>query len=212
MERRMRKYVLLGLVVLVVSGCSITQTVNPVGNLATSEVCIIENSQVREGFLPELKNVLQTKNAQVYVLGSDATTSSCPIVLTYIARWKWDLAMYMSYAEINVYRDGQVVGNALYDATSGGGRMDKFIDAEPKIRELVNQLFPSNFPDVPGSREVINGKATVHDSNSGDANNGETESKPDLYDELKKLDELRKSGILTDEEFDVQKRKLLDET
>jgi len=70
----MRKYVLLGLAVFVVSGCSITQTVNPVGNLATSEACIIESPQVREGFLLELKNVLQTKNAQVHVLGSDATT------------------------------------------------------------------------------------------------------------------------------------------
>jgi hypothetical protein len=208
----MRKYVLPGLAALVVSGCSITQTVNPVENLATNEVCIIESPQVREGFLPELKNVLQAKNAQVHVLGSDATTTSCPTVLTYIARWKWDLAMYMSYAEINVYRNGQAVGKALYDATSGGGRLDKFIDSEPKIRELVNELFPSNFPDIPGSREVINGKATVSDSNNRDANSSETESKPDLYDELKKLDELRKSGILTDEEFDVQKRKLLDET
>ena len=208
----MRKYVLLGLAVLVASGCSITQTVDPVGNLATSEVCIIESPQVREGFLPELKNALQIKNAQVHVLDSGATTSSCPVVLTYIARWKWDLAMYMSYAEINVYRDGQAVGKALYDATSGGGRMDKFIDAEPKIRELVNELFPSNFPDIPGSREVISGKATVSDPNSTDANNGETESKPNLYDELKKLDELRKSGLLSDEEFDIQKRKLLDDT
>ena len=207
----MHKNVLLGLAALVASGCSITQTVNPVGNLATNEVCIIESPQVREGFLPELKNVLQTKNAQVHMLDSNATISSCPIVLTYIARWKWDLAMYMSYVEINVYRDGQAVGKALYDATSGSGRMDKFIDAEPKIRELVNELFPSNFPDVPGSREGINGKAIVSDPNNKNADNGDPALAPNLYDELKKLDELRKSGILTDEEFDVQKRKLLDE-
>ena len=32
----------------------------------------------------------------------------------------------------------------------------------------------------------------------------------DLYSELKKLDELRKQGILTDQEFDAQKKKLLE--
>jgi len=32
----------------------------------------------------------------------------------------------------------------------------------------------------------------------------------DVYDELKKLDELRKSGIITDQEFDAQKKKILE--
>jgi hypothetical protein len=32
----------------------------------------------------------------------------------------------------------------------------------------------------------------------------------DLYTEILKLDELRKRGLLTDAEFDAQKKKLLD--
>jgi hypothetical protein len=32
----------------------------------------------------------------------------------------------------------------------------------------------------------------------------------DLYSEILKLDELRKRGLLTDAEFDAQKKKLLD--
>jgi hypothetical protein len=48
----------------------------------------------------------------------------------------------MSYSKIVVYSNGAKVGEAIYDATRGGGRLDKFIDAEPKIRELVEQLFP----------------------------------------------------------------------
>ena len=53
--------------------------------------------------------------------------------------------MYLSFVEIEVFQDGQATGKALYDATKGSGRTDKFIDAEPKIRELVNELFPSSF-------------------------------------------------------------------
>jgi Short C-terminal domain len=30
------------------------------------------------------------------------------------------------------------------------------------------------------------------------------------YDEIKKLDELRKAGLITDQEFDAQKKKILE--
>jgi len=128
--------------------CTITQTVDPVTQIDSNEVCIIEDPAVREGFLPELEKVLRDKNATIRRLELSAKRSECPIVVTYTARWSWDLAMYMSYAEIVVYQDGTPAGKALYDATKGGGRMDKFVDAEPKIRELVNELFPGQFPEV----------------------------------------------------------------
>ena len=38
---------------------------------------------------------------------------------------------------------------------------------------------------------------------------GKTDSKPDLYTELIKLDELRRRGILTEEEFQMLKKRLL---
>ncbi len=51
------------------------------------------------------------------------------------------------------------------------------------------------------SRKKYSGELTV---------NQDSESKPDLYAELIKLDDLRKKGILTDEEFEEQKQRLLD--
>ena len=38
----------------------------------------------------------------------------------------------------------------------------------------------------------------------------EDDDKPDLYSELMKLEDLRQRGILTDEEFEAQKKKLLE--
>jgi hypothetical protein len=38
------------------------------------------------------------------------------------------------------------------------------------------------------------------------------EKKPDLYTELTKIDELRKRGLLTDAEFEEQKKRLLEKT
>lgn len=59
-------------------------------------------------------------------------------------------------------------------------------------------LLPS--PTVIETKETVSGD--VHTKN-------DTVSKPDLYTELTKLDDLRKKGIITNEEFESEKRKLL---
>ncbi|PSL16650.1 hypothetical protein CLV44_10148 [Marinobacterium halophilum] len=50
------------------------------------------------------------------------------------------MALYMSFAEIQIHKDGMLQGQALYDSTHGGANMGKFIDAENKIKELVGSL------------------------------------------------------------------------
>ncbi len=198
------------------TGCSINQTVDPVGNISSNEICIIENVAVRAGFLPELKNALQAKNLVVSMLNSSATIAECPLVITYVARWSWDLTIYMSYVEIAVFQNGRASGKALYDARSGGARLDKFIDAEPKIRELVNELFPSQYEVIEPRKlageamPVESNPDQIVESSSEALVKNKTRSAPDLYKELLKLDDLRKREIITDEEFDAEKKKLLD--
>ena len=128
-----------------VLGCTIQQTVTPVEKeivVSSSEVCIVENPDVRPGFLEEYRKVLTERGYTIRLLPADAAVGECPLASTYIARWSWDLTIYMSYVRIVVYHDGEQAGEAYYDSTKGSARMDKFVDAEPKIRELVEQLFP----------------------------------------------------------------------
>ena len=141
-----KRAIWLLLVVVVLAACSITQNVKPVtpAALGTREICVRENKSVRESFLEAYKQALESKGLSVRVLDPGAGISACPLLTTYSANWRWDLAMYMAYAEMTVYRDGNEVGKATYDALMGGGRVDKkFIKADEKVRELVNQLFPS---------------------------------------------------------------------
>jgi hypothetical protein len=70
---------------------------------------------------------------------------------TYTANWRWDLALYMAFAEIIVYAEGTKVGSAVYDSLHGGANMNKFINAEAKIRELVDELFRDFAPTTSGS-------------------------------------------------------------
>jgi hypothetical protein len=130
---------------LTISGCAIQQTINPVPRFEGKEVCIVENLAVtQKGFLETYRQVLSEKGYAVKLLPAAATVTECPVTSTYTANWRWDLALYMAYANIQVYNNGQLAGSATYDSTRGGANMNKFIKGEVKITELVNQLFPRN--------------------------------------------------------------------
>lgn len=128
------------LATILLSACSITQNIEPAEISKGSELCIIENPDVRDGFLKEYRSVLSSKGIPHKVVSENSVPSSCEWTSTYVARWSWDLSLYMSYAEIKVFHNGSLDGEAKYDSTKGGANMSKFIDAEPKIRELINQL------------------------------------------------------------------------
>lgn len=138
----MKKILAASMLASLMTGCAINQTVAPVANLSDKEVCIVESPKVNKGFLEAYKNTLGSKGYSVRVLPESSSLVECPITSTYMAHWRWDLAMYMAYAEIKVYSHGKPAGSALYDSTRGGGNMNKFIKADKKVEELVNQLFP----------------------------------------------------------------------
>lgn len=135
---------------LAISGCSIKQNVTPATLAAptSNEICMIPDRGLREGFHTAYREQLQQKGFIVSEKQPGTSTSACPLTTAYTANWAWDLAMYMVYADIRVFQDGRQVGHANYDAKMGGGRMDKFIDAENKIAELTSQLFPAGAPRV----------------------------------------------------------------
>ena len=144
------------LLIAVTSGCSIKQTVKPVDFSGQAmEVCILRNEDVRQGFLDAYTGALTDKNVKVRLLPGTASLNECATTSTYKAHWAWDLALYMRYAEIKVYRSAALVGEAVYDATWGGGRLGKFINAENKIRELVDELFST------GQRAHVSSGASV---------------------------------------------------
>jgi hypothetical protein len=125
------------------AGCSITQQVKPVADPPGKEICIVESPAVRAGFIDAYRRSLSARGFTVRMLPTGADVATCPMTSTYNARWSWDLALYMSYAELRVYGNGKPVGEATYDSTRGGGNMNKFIEADKKIDELVSLLFPS---------------------------------------------------------------------
>ncbi|MFV7772362.1 MULTISPECIES: Sbal_3080 family lipoprotein [Shewanella] len=136
----MKKIFLVFTVLMMTTACSIKQRVDPVQVGRSDEVCIQKNPDVRQGFLAEVEKVLTEKQIKYRVLEQLDAAQQCEWTATYTANWAWDLALYMVYAEIKVFHQGRLDGEAIYDARRGGANMNKFIDAEPKIRELIEEL------------------------------------------------------------------------
>ncbi|HET7730167.1 MAG TPA: Sbal_3080 family lipoprotein [Usitatibacter sp.] len=136
------KLALLGASAVFAAGCAITQKVQPVTVADITQLCVKRNPAVMmDGFIGELESQLRAKGMQVRVFDG-ARPSECRHHLEYTANWRWDLAMYLVYAELRVYESDLLVGQANYDARGGGGRMDKFGATAEKLRPLIDQLFP----------------------------------------------------------------------
>lgn len=134
------KIAALAVLTFFLSACSITQEIEPAEISKGKELCIIENTDVREGFLTEFKSVLAGRGIANRVVNASSVPADCEWTATYTANWMWDLAIYMAYAEIKIFHNGSLDGQAQYDSRRAGANMGKFIDAEEKIRELVNEL------------------------------------------------------------------------
>lgn len=136
------KFLAIGILAGLLSGCAISQKVNPVAFAGAKEICIVENPAVRASFLTAYTDALHQRGFTTKTLAPSSPVNTCPVTSTYTANWRWDMALYMAYTHIVVYHDGTMVGDATYDARQGGGNMGKFIKADEKIKELVDKLFP----------------------------------------------------------------------
>lgn len=121
---------------LALSACA-TKQVSPVAMLEVKRICIIENPRVKFDFLGAYRRALEERGFQVEVFPEPAPLSVCPVISRYTANWRWDLVLYLAYAELRVYNNQQPAGRAVFNA-----RSSRFITTEGKIKELVDELFP----------------------------------------------------------------------
>jgi hypothetical protein len=75
------------LLMALLPGCAITQHVNPAKVSAGTEICVLENPAVREGFLEALKDSVVASGYRYRQLPPTAKTDECPVALTYVGRW-----------------------------------------------------------------------------------------------------------------------------
>jgi hypothetical protein len=133
----------LALALALAAGCSIVTHVDPVPEGAIPAVCIAENDQVwSKEFLPALRDAFE-RRAIATTVYRDARPADCRYHVGYTASWKWDVAVFLRYAEIAVYDGERLIGQATYDARGAFARLDKFGRTTTKLERLVNELLRS---------------------------------------------------------------------
>lgn len=126
---------------LTLAGCAITQSVKPVAASGLSEICIKNNPQVMmKDFPKELQAQIERKGIKTSTYDGEKP-AACRHHLEFTANWRWDLAMYLVFADLRVYEGGLMVGQATYDAHGGGASFSKFGSTSEKLGPLVDQLF-----------------------------------------------------------------------
>ena len=139
----MKKFIILSCALFLLQACSIKQSISKLPESSMEkmdEICIIENPKVKKSFLPVYTDALKKNGISTKTLAPSSNTADCDFTSTYTALWSWDLVIYMSYAELNIYEKGGLAGNAVYDSRSGSANMGKFIDVDNKVNELVDGM------------------------------------------------------------------------
>jgi hypothetical protein len=135
-------------IVILLSGCVITRDIEPVNkNTKIDKIYIIENPRVHmSGLLPCIEEKLTDMGFATEVIHNKKDVPPNSYSMAYTANWAWDLAMYLTYFRIELMYNNQGMALVCYDATKGGGRLDKFGKTSEIVNPLLEQLLSNARP------------------------------------------------------------------
>ena len=189
------RYLVCLTAVLAASACTSmsVQSVDPALNVR--HICIQENPQVIiDGFVEYLQEDLEQRGISSQVIAQQRPRN-CEYVLSYTARRSWDITTYMSTASLSLTRNGRSVASANYRLRGKGGMsLTKFKSTESKLDDIMDEL--------------LAGYAIVDQEPNADTAD-ESIFSANVDAELAQLEELRRRGVITDEQFADEKQALL---
>ena len=192
---------ILPTLMILLGGCAANQEITRLTMPGPQQVCIVRHEAVKEGVLEAIQQgfeshgiptkvvsgVYEKKHAMWMPRFYIDQVKACDALCFYVANWNWDLASYMYFANIwMATSDGKRLAQATYDAGRVYGP-NKFIIARTKILELMNDML-ADFTTSPTM-------ATPPTESS---------------ERLERLEELRKKGLISEEEYKTKRRDILD--
>ena len=130
--------------VAALSGCAITTSVKPVASAPADAVCIEMN---RDVLVPDLLGVIEAgfKRNGYATQVVDQSPAQCPVRVTYTASRRWDGVSFLSDADISMFRDRELIGQATYQLPAGvfgggGANPNKWKSTAFKIDPLLDQM------------------------------------------------------------------------
>ncbi|KOO14344.1 hypothetical protein AKJ18_13630 [Vibrio xuii] len=138
----MKKLFALGLAVSTLVGCGAPRYSGhsvPDTN-QKPEVVIVKDNATRSGFLATMEQWLQEHEYTYTVVPEQSQHDLDKLTLEYEGRWSWDLALYLSDADIQAFLSGQRVGKVEFNVPYTANP-NKFGDASERIGYMMDTLF-----------------------------------------------------------------------
>ncbi|MEN7528078.1 MULTISPECIES: Sbal_3080 family lipoprotein [unclassified Cupriavidus] len=110
--------------------------------------CVVTNQVSNNAYVESFIKALRVRNFEVKLLPPNSSMASCPMTAMYVAQRQNYITPFLAAADITVYRNGERVGKAIFNAnrSAGGVNLSNFIPPDMKIEELVDELFPGLKP------------------------------------------------------------------
>jgi hypothetical protein len=133
--------IILVFFIMVLIGCTSIQ-VQPIdSSLNLKHVCIKENPKV---IVPDFLTIIQDgfdRHGISTEVFSGETPEQCECILTYTALRSWDMAVYLSHAELRLERKGRKVAYAEYHLKGKGGfSLMKWQSNKTKMDPVIDEL------------------------------------------------------------------------
>lgn len=100
----------------------------------------IDDKETREGFKLAIEDWLTEENYTNTTAADGTQHDPKKITLEHVGYWKWDLALFLSQAEIDAFHQGQRVGSVTFKAPNNMN-LNKWGSAEKRIKLMLDILF-----------------------------------------------------------------------
>ncbi len=137
----MRRRVIAILFLIGSAGCTQVR-VNPLPkHPPVPLVCIERNPKVEVEEFPSILEAGFARHGIETTLVNEPAPAECKYLLTYTALRAWDLAPYLSHAELHLMQGNQQVASAEYHLVADGGySLMKFQSVHTKMDPVIDQL------------------------------------------------------------------------
>ena len=174
-------------------------------------ICIQNNPKVQVGdFTTVMQEGFQSHGITSQLVREDVP-AGCRYTSTYTARRTWDMAMYMTDAQIDILRDGASIASANYHLKGKGGlSLNKWAGTREKILPVIDQLLAQMTP----TGRVVTAQSNAAAAIKATPPVAVAQSSQPPADFTKKLSNLKDAydaQLITKEEYESKRKELIDE-
>jgi hypothetical protein len=186
----------IGLATFLFTGCA-SHKVNPVDKKHNMQyVCIVNNPKVIvKDYIPVVEDIFHEHGIATDIYDKDKIPAYCNVKMKYTVLRKWDLAPFISYANVDLFKNGVQIGYAEY-SNKGGFDFGKWGSSKEKITPILEKLL------VQYEKKAINFDKSKYKKE-------ELTMEVSLKDKLTEVKKMYKDGLITEEEYTAKRKQLL---